>query len=196
VAVAGRIKGSGIGEFVAWYLTTVDGSRLRKATAALPPEHAALIDPAHERLGLLASRWYPDALIHRLLDVMLAGMSKPEIDDLVQRAAVATVEGMRRGVYKILFSWFLTPERYGKLVQAAWERNYETGRVESTVIGVRRHKGVVVGWESHHWFLCRLNVAVKAEIYRAIGCKGVVIEQRYCRDDGDDACGSIIGWSA
>jgi hypothetical protein len=192
----GRIKGSAIGEFVAWYLREVDAPRMRAAALALPDEHRALLDIPHERLGLLPSRWYPAELIHGMLDGMLTGMAPGAIDALIERAGAATVDGMRRGVYKLLFSWFLTPERYGKLVQAAWERNYDNGWVESTILDARRHRGIVHEWSAHHPFLCRLNVAVKAEMYRAMGCKRLRIEQRYCVDDGDPSCGSIIAWDA
>ncbi|MBC8072605.1 MAG: hypothetical protein IAG13_30060 [Deltaproteobacteria bacterium] len=190
----GRIKGAAIGEFVAWYLREEDAPRMRTAALALPPEHRTLLVIDHERLGLLASRWYPAELIHAVLDGMLAGIDRAQVEPLIERAAVATVAGMRRGVYKLLFSWFLTPERYGKLVQAAWERNYDNGSVESTILDARRHRGVVHGWTAHHWFSCRLNVAVKAEIYRAMGCRGVRIEERFCVHDGDPSCGSVIAW--
>lgn len=190
----GNIKGSGIGEFAAWYLREVDADRMRAAVRRLPRELGSLLDADHDRLGLLASRWYPAEVVHGILDGMLEGMTPTQIEDLVLRAGAATVAGFRRGVYKILFSWLMTPERYGRLVQAAWQRNYDTGHVESTILGPRRHRGLVHGWASHHRFLCKHNVAVKAEIYRAMGCDNVRIEHRYCVEDGDDACGSILVW--
>lgn len=192
----GRIKGSAVGEFAAWYLREVDPDRMRRAAASLAPELRALIDVDHERLGLLPSRWYPAEVVHGVLDGVVDGLSRPQTEELVLRAATATVDGLRRGVYRILFSWFLTPERYGRLVQTAWERNYDTGFVEATVVGERRHRGLVQQWASHHPFLCKLNVAVKAEIYRAMGCKDVRIAERYCVSEGDPACGSILEWSA
>lgn len=194
-ASTGRIRGSSVGEFAAWYLREVDEERMRAAARKLAPELRALIDVDHPRLGLLPSRWYPAGVVHGVLDGILEGVSQADAEALVLRAAEATVEGLRRGVYKILFSWFLTPERYGWLVQTAWERNYDTGRVEATILGERRHRGLVHDWASHHPFLCKLNVAVKAEIYRAMRCKDVRITERYCVCEGDRACGSILEWS-
>lgn len=90
----------------------------------------------------------------------------------------------------------MTPGRYAKIVSRIWRLNYDTGYVETEVMGPTRHRGVVHDWAGHHPFLCRVNVAIKASIYRAMGCRGVRIESRSCINDGDASCGSIISWDA
>jgi hypothetical protein len=88
----------------------------------------------------------------------------------------------------------LTPGAYGKLANLAFRQNYGEGRVDNEVLGERRHKGVVHGWIAHHRFLCRLNVAVKRHIYETMGCKNARTEARFCRQEGDADCGSIVAW--
>ena len=83
---------------------------------------------------------------------------------------------------------------YTRIANLAFRLNYEDGRVLNEVVGPTRHRGHVEDWASHHPFLCRMNVTIKACLYRAMGCKGVRIEERYCRSDGQPRCGSVIAW--
>ncbi|MEM6993141.1 MAG: hypothetical protein AAF721_21690 [Myxococcota bacterium] len=190
----GRMKGSTVGAFFAWYEREIAAGKVREAVLSLAPEDAARFDLDKHAMGVLASHWYDAAPLHQMLDYVFGETPEPVLEDVTQRAGTAVAEEMRTGVYKILFNWFMTPGRYAKVVSRIWRLNYDSGRVETEVLAPNRHRGTVHDWAGHHGVLCRINVAIKAEIYRAMGCRGVEIESRYCVDNGDDACGSIIRW--
>jgi hypothetical protein len=190
----GRIKGTAIRNFIEWYAKTRDLERVKQAIRTLPAQRQAAFDFSHGSLGVLASTWFDAPDMHRLLDHLTAGLSPDAYDAMAQEAGSATVRGLMTGVQKVIFARFLTPRSYGVLATFAFRHNYEHGTVKNVELGPRRHEGTVDGWIGHHRFLCRMNAAIKADIYRAMGCKNVRTEQRYCRGDGDAQCGSIIVW--
>jgi hypothetical protein len=190
----GRIKGTAIRDFIEWYAKTHDLERLKKAILLLPPRRQAAFDFSHGSLGVLSSAWFDAQDMHRLIDYVTAGLSPQAYDALALEAGSATVRALMTGAQKIIFTRFLTPRTYATLAGIAFRQNYGEGTVRSVELGPRRHQGIVDNWTSHHPFLCRMNVAIKAGIYTAMGCQNVRVEQRYCRSDGDEQCGSILVW--
>jgi hypothetical protein len=188
----GRIKGAAIRDFIAWYAREHDLERLKRAVAELPEQTA--FDFGHASLGILPSTWFEATDVHRVLDTLTEGLSAPAYDALARDGGRATVQALMTGLQKIIFTKFMTPGAYGKLANIAFRLNYDVGSVINEELGPRRHAGSVQGWASHHPFLCRMHVTIKAEIYAAMGCKHTEIEQRFCRSDGDTHCGSIIVW--
>ena len=193
---APRMKGAAMRSFVAWFEREVEPGVLKRVIDDLPPPHGSVFDSSREDFGMLPSRWYRADTIHAVLEGLLRGRSRDEQLALAQRGGDIVVEDMQRGVYKVLFDWFLTPGRYAKIVDRAWKLNYDNGHVVTTVLAPHRHKGVVQQWDGHHPFLCMFNVAIKRAIYQAMGCRGAAIESSYCIDAGQSECGSIITWVA
>lgn len=115
-------------------------------------------------------------------------------DALAREAAHATVLALMCGVQKIIFTKFMTPSAYAKLANVAFHLNYDSGSVRNEELDPRPHLGTVHGWAAHHPFLCRMHVAIKVELYAAMGCMGARTEKRLCRSDGDPDCGSILVW--
>jgi hypothetical protein len=194
-ALQGKVKGAAVRSFIQWYVREVDPERLRAIVLTLPEAEREEFDVEHITLGVLPSNWYSAKAIHGILDRLTAGLEREQLDDLGARAGKATAAAILTGVHRVLFERLLNPAAYCKLAERAFRLNYESGHLENIAHGPRRHEGIVSGWKSHHPFLCRMNVAIKAELYRAMRCKGVRVERRFCRDDGDDRCGSIIVWN-
>jgi hypothetical protein len=190
----GRIKGATIREFIAWHLGTHGHGPLERAIRLLAPDEQARFDVEAACLGVLPSDWFPAEIVHAVLDHLTQDLDEAAYEALVQGAAEATVKGLMTGVQRVVFSTLLTPGVYVKVANLAFRLNYDEGRVLNEELGPKRHKGTVEGWTSHHPFLCRMNVSMKAGIYRTMSCSNVRIEQRYCRSDGDSDCGSIIAW--
>jgi hypothetical protein len=194
VSTHGQIKGAAIRDFIAWYAREHDVERLKTAVRLLPEKAQAAFDISHGTFGVLPSTWFDARDLHRILDVLTAGLSPAEYDALAHAAGHATVQALMTGVQKIIFTKFMTPGAYAKLANIAFHLNYDAGEVTNDELGPRRHEGNVRGWTAHHRFLCRMHVAIKFELYVAMGCEGAQIEERFCRSDGDTRCGSIIAW--
>jgi hypothetical protein len=143
---------------------------------------------------VLSSVWFDARDVHAVLDELTRGMTSAAYDALARDAGRATVQALMTGVQKIVFTNFMTPAAYSKLANLAFRLNYDAGQVFNEELAPHRHRGTVRDWVSHHPFLCRMNVAIKAEIYSTMGCENARIEQRFCRSDGDAECGSIIIW--
>ncbi len=190
----GRIKGAAIRDFVAWYERTYGTTRLIAAVSSLPGPGQAEFDTERECLGVLASTWFPAAVVHGVLDHLTSHLTEAEEDDLAARAGEAVVKAMMTGVQRVVFSTLMTPRTYLKIANLAFHANFDTGRVLNEEAGPKRHRGHVEGWTSHHPFLCKMNVEIKKGIYGAMGCKRVKIDERYCRDRGGSQCGSVISW--
>lgn len=163
-------------EFVAWYGETHPG-KLQEVINELPSELQAPFDSAPPTLGMLPSRWYPAPAVHAVVDSMLEGMRPADVEQLARAAGSTTVARMKdQGVYNLLFRWVLRPSNYSKIIQAMWTLNYDSGRLEN------------------HPFLCRTNVAVKLNVWEAMGCANASIDEQFCISQGAPYCGSIISW--
>ena len=190
----GKIKGSTVAAFIDWYTREVDAARLVEIVEALPEEYRSLVDVEDGRLHVLPSRWYPAEMIHTVLDALTSDMDPDERFEFAMRAGEGATEVLRRGVYKVLLAYLLTPSGYARIVSTLWKSNYDSGRVENESLDLGRQRGTVHDWASHHPFLCELHVAIKASLFRAMGCDNVEVEERYCIDRGDEMCGSILRW--
>lgn len=189
-----RIKGAVIRDFILWHVRENGQGPLARAVQRLPADQRDVFDLAKEGLGVLSSDWIAASAVHAVLDDLTKGLSAAEYDELARKAADAAISGMMTGVQKIVFATLMTPNAYAKIVNLAFRLNYEHGRVISEQLGPTRQRGYVEGWASHHPFLCRLNVEIKARVYRAMKCEDVRIEARFCRSLGDKECSSIIVW--
>lgn len=190
----GRIKGAAIRDFVAWYERTYGTARLVEAVQQLPTSGQAEFDTERECLGVLASTWFPATVVHGVLDHLTEHLTEEAHDEMAAQAGEAVVKAMMTGVQRVVFSTLMTPRTYLKVANLAFHLNFDEGRVLNQELGPRRHRGSVEGWSSHHPFLCKMNVEIKRGLYSAMGCKYVVIEERFCKSRGATECGSVISW--
>lgn len=190
----GTLKGAAFREFLVWYSGAHGGAALADAVGRMPPHLRAELDTLRPALGVIASERYDAALVHALLDAIVAPLSVQEVDRLVVDAAEATIRRMMRGVQRVAFSLLVSPDRYPRIINTLWALTYDTGRVDVEVLDGRHHLGIVSGWRGHHEILCRVNHHAKRPIYEVMGCHDVIVEQTSCVSRGDPDCRSHVRW--
>lgn len=191
----GRIKGAAFREFIAYYRTTYGAPELKALVEALPAVHRRELDPNDPVLGVLTSEWYPAELVHALLDEIARGKSEAALRELTSKASVAIMRATLRGLYRMLFEWMATPERYAKYAPKLWAAYYDSGEVAVellpdglTALSTTRN------WRSHHPVICELNCGAGVEIYGAMGCREVTNERAQCVSRGDPYCRFVTRW--
>jgi hypothetical protein len=190
----GHIKGSAALEFLGWYRQEFGDEVLRDTLGRLRDEDGAYFDAGRHTLGLVPSMWYPARVIHSAIDEALRGLAPEEVESLARRGGKAMVDAKLHGLQRVLFSLIVSPEKYCKHVQRAWDLNYDSGFIEQRILSETCHESIVTGWRGHHAFLCDLNGEVKMELYRHMGCKDVRQGRRRCISRGDSVCGSTLTW--
>ena len=189
----GRIKGAAFREFLAWYAATRSRPRVLAAIRALDPD-ARELDVERRDFGVLQSAWYRAELVHGLLDLLTDGMPEEELRVMAQDAAIHVMNTTLRGVYKALFSWFATPQRYARHVHKLWRVHYDTGMPIVLTLSSNSHRVSFVEWAGHHPFICRLNMSAAVPVYSAMGCKNVSWTRLRCLSQGGDSCASLVKW--
>jgi hypothetical protein len=194
-AKLGRIKGAAFREFIAYYRGAHGSAALATAVTAMPGVYQRELDVRDPALGVLTSEWYPAELVHALLDEIARGKSEAELRELATAASGAIMRATLRGLYRVLFEWMATPERYARYAPKLWGTYYDSGDV--TVALVESGLGavsVVRDWRSHHPLICELNRGAALEIYGAMGCRDVANERAQCVSRGDPHCRFVTSW--
>jgi hypothetical protein len=191
----GKIKGAAFREFVAWVEKDRGPEALARLVTGLAADDQRQYLPGRPALGLLAATWYPAALIHRFLDELTVGLPDAELERMARKGAEYTMQTNLRGVYRSLFSLFVSPKIYAMGMQQLWNLHYDSGRVGNLEAGPNRHRAVIHDWRGHHPFICRLNMAAVFPLYGAMGCRDLVAEREACVSSGDAMCAWNITWS-
>lgn len=189
-----KIKGVALERFLDWYGTKHGAAQVRALVDGLAPHQKTVLDTSERSYGVLANGWYPASFVHALLDAMTRGMNARERTELAEAAAESIVRSSLRGIYKVLFQLFMTPERYAARAQALWDRYYDSGTITKRILGPRAHDSRIVDWTGHHPVLCEMNAVSARIIYEELGCRNVRVERACCVSRGDDACTQSITW--
>lgn len=192
---SGKIKGAAFRQFVLWWEENRGREQMLAAFDRMRiTEHRNLLDPEREALGILASRWYPADLIHALLDELTAGISRGQRLEMAEIAADAVMTATFSGVYKAVFVALASPPRMVAHIQRIWDMHYDSGKVTITPMSPREHSTCYSQWDSHHEFICQLNMASARPIYKAMRCQNVQIERVQCVSDGAPDCRFRVHW--
>jgi predicted hydrocarbon binding protein len=193
----GRIKGAAFREFIAWYSATHGRERLRAHLAAMPSGFAAELDADGDTLGILTSQWYAAELVHALLDEIARGQSDATLYELGTAGSRAVMSATLSGLYRVLFQWMASPERYARYAPKLWGSYYDSGELDVQVMDDARGAiSSVKRWRSHHRVICELNRGAALEIYAAMGCSQVTCERLACVDRGDTECRFVTRWTS
>ncbi len=196
LAELGKIKGVAFGEFLLWYERAHGRAAVESAVEAAEARHAEGLEPRRAGFGVLASRWYPAALVHELVDALTHGRTPAELEAMASDAADHIMGRTLRGVYRAVFSMFGTPERYRRYIGKLWSMHYDTGTVTVLAPEPGLHRVLYAGWAGHHPFICRMNMASSRTIYGAMGCKSVVYERTRCLSEHSRECENTVRWSS
>lgn len=192
----GRIKGAAFREFVAYYRATYGATALAAHVRAMPERLAQELDESDPVLGLLASQWYDAEVVHALLDEIARDKSEAALRELAAGASSAVMRATLRGLYRVLFEWMATPERYARYGPKLWSSYYDSGEMVTELMADGRGSiALVRNWSSHHPLICELNRGASVEIYAAMGCQDVACERAQCVSFGDPECRFITRWS-
>src|SRR5690606_815825 len=130
--IEGHVRGAAVREFFGWVAETWGEERLREIVGRLPPEVAKHFDAEAKALGVLSSSWYEAREVHALVDSLLVGTSAAERERIAREGADAVMKRTLRGVYKLLFDWMATPDRYVKYAHKLWASYYDSSVLEIT----------------------------------------------------------------
>jgi hypothetical protein len=192
----GRIKGAAFREFVAYYRATYGAELLAAHVRAMPPRLAQDLDAADPALGVLTSQWYEAKVVHALLDEIARDKNEAALRELAIGASSAVMRATLRGLYRVLFEWMATPERYARYAPKLWGSYYDSGEVTVALLpDGMGSTSVVRKWGSHHPLICELNRGAAVQIFTAMGCQGAECERVRCVSRGDADCYFVTRWS-
>lgn len=190
-----KIKGAAFREFVAWYELHHHGSAVLRQTAErMPDALRALVRPDEPALGLIASRWYPAALAHTVMDGVSRGLDADARSALVRESTRAVVALMMRGVYRFLFESVASPALYARYIQRVWSQLHDTGERVITLDGPTSGDSWIRHWPGHHPMLCEITTETMAEAFRAMKCRDVAVRRLGCVSHGASECHARVEW--
>lgn len=193
--ISGHVKGAAVQELLIWYEHELGRARLAEAVQRVPEELRRKLDLdfARDSLGILTSRWYDSAAMFSLLDVVGMGLGPAERIAVGERAADAVIRKTLHGVYRVLFGWLATPERYASFAERLWRSYYDTGTM--AVVSTDEHAVCTIrDWRSHSSLGCEMNRAAAMAIYRAMGCASVTTRRECCVGEGASECRFVTTW--
>lgn len=194
--VHGRLKGAAFAEFVRWYASEHGNDALAERIAVLPAtlQLELGLDRNEATLGILASRWYDCRAIGVLLDAIVADAGREEYLALADGASAAIMRSTLRGVYRLLFEWLATPQRYARFCDRLWRSYHDTGTMQVEHDGPTRAICTIRAWSGHHPFVCAMCRSSAEVIYREMGCRNVHTERECCVAQGAESCRFVTQW--
>jgi hypothetical protein len=195
--VTSHIKGSAFAEFVRWCEQEHGRDVLTAQLSTLSPQarEQLLLDPRGESVGILASRWYDTTAIGELIDALTRDASPQERDQMAQKAAQVVMQRTLRGIYRTLFQWLATPERYARFADRLWRSYHDSGRMTVEQVAPNLAVCTITDWHGHHPFACTMCRASAEVIYREMNCRDVVCVRETCVGEGDELCRFVTRWT-
>lgn len=190
----GRIKGSILRPFLRWVRRDRDELTFREVVEVMRLDGGEIPDPGRRDLGIDPRAWYPAAPVHRAMDRLMTDLPASEIDRMSERAAAGVTSAIQNGVYRMMFRFAFTPDRYAREIQRMWDRLYDNGTVRVDEVDGATHRVTVTDWRCHHPLLCRIQAMSRAVNYRMIGCRDLELHRDLCLDDGGDHCVVTMRW--
>jgi hypothetical protein len=174
------IKGLVFKEFVRWYEDTRGHDATLQAYGSLADDLRRHLDPDRECFGILASTWYPVAIVSGLLEAITFGLAPDDRSALLRDGVHHAIGVTLTGVYRVLFQTLVTPERHAKYAQKIWNQYYNSGTVVGTMLDENRSEQVVTDWSGHHPLLCELSLSSLTVFHEHMGCKNVRVRRTQC----------------
>jgi hypothetical protein len=192
----GQIKGAPIVEFLRWYTSAYGRDALVGLLAGIELSPRVSLNLSYEHFGLLSSDWYPARAFHEVLDRVVARTPPERVAWLARESARAVIATTLKGIYRVLFSFMMSPARYAQNAQQLFGRYYRPGTFLKLPLGSRGHRTVIRDWPGHHPLLCEMIVYTGEYVYEAMGCRDVEMRRTGCISDGASECSFETTWSA
>jgi hypothetical protein len=194
-ASVSQTKGAVFRGFLEWMQHEFGSDVTRHLHARLSPELKRMVDPDEPALGVLPSSWYPDELPNRILELLLQPMDEQARLRVLREGTRYTMEKTFRSIYRPLMRLFVSPERCAKLVQKAWQTNYDTGTATWIYRGPGLIDSEVTGWLGHHPYRCEISRVSGELLLELTGCKSVKSVRTACLSQGAPSCRAVITWT-
>ncbi len=192
--VPSLVKGSAIREFVLWYEAEHGRDYLRDMTQRISGEHREYVYPERAAFGLVATEWYPSALVFALLDAVALGRSDEEMSAIVEAGTSFAVRRLSRGLYQFLFRMVASPGLYARHIQKAWNLLHNTGVRRIVIEREGLADSTIHDWPGHHRWLCEISTATMRSVFSAMGCREVRLERLSCVSSGAPLCRAKLGY--
>lgn len=189
-----KIKGAAIREVVRWYARTNGHEALARSIGAMPPEYARQLDPKDDALGVIASAWYDAALVHAMLDAIVAPYPAGDRHVLLKTAAREAVGTSMNGVYRFVVGQIVTPSFYARNIQRLWRMLHDTGKREIIIVREGHATSRTWDWPGHHPLLCEITIETMCAIFELTGRKDVVARRTQCVSHGAAECVADVRW--
>jgi len=147
---------------------------------SLPAELRAHLDPERESFGILASTWYPAAMVGVMLETITVGLDHDDRAALLRDGVHHAIGSTLTGVYRVLFETLVTPERHAKYAQKIWNQYYNTGTVVGAMRDEHHSEQTVTDWAGHHPLLCELSLSSLTVFHEHMGCTNVRVRRTSC----------------
>ncbi len=192
----GNVKGAAVRAFLIWYHDQFGPDRVEALLKHVPESVKSSFDVDKPDLGILASGWYSTEFIHAYCDALTRVHDRMELDKILRKGVVATMEKNLQSVYKRFFLRVLmSPDRYVKYCQSLWGMHFDNGTLDVRVEGRCALRWTIHDWRSHHRILCQMVTFSEPSVFGAMGCKRVTSVEKGCVTLGDDRCEHVIRWS-
>lgn len=189
-----KIKGAAIREVVRWYARAHGHRALAQAVASMPAELRSQLDPSDDALGLIASSWYDAAVVHAMLDAIVAPYPAGDRHELIRTAAREAVRTSMNGVYKFVVGQIVTPSFYARNIQRLWGMLHDGGRREIKIVRDGMALSRTWDWPGHHPLLCEVTIETMCAIFELTGAKDVSARRTQCVSHGAPECVAEVRW--
>lgn len=192
--MSAHLKGAAVREVLRWYAQAYGQDRVRAAVAAMPPALGAQLDPGDPTLGLLANGWYDVAIVHALLEAIMAPYPAGDRHALIARAAREGVRHSMNGVYKFAVAQIVTPSFYARNIQRLWSMLHDGGRREIVLVGEGRARSRTWDWPGHHPILCEVTIETMCALLEVATGRDVYARRTSCVSEGAAECVADVKW--
>lgn len=188
VARISRSKGVLVADLVAAFADHHGWAHVAATPALLPEDHRAAVLADRPDLGFLATGWYPDDLIHAILNQLLRALLPAEHAEMAQRCAARVTQNTLHGVYRGVAGQLNSPARLAARGQILWDKFHDSGNVDLEAKGADGMLMLVSAWKGHHPFLCRLHAGVFAAVLEDASGHPVAVRPLSCVASGMPTC--------
>ena len=189
-----KIKGAAIREVVRWYTRAHGRAALAEAVGNMPPEILRQLDANDDALGVIASTWYDVAVVHAMLDAIVAPHPPAERHALIRTAAREAVRTSMNGVYRFVVAQIVTPSFYARNIQRLWRMLHDGGKREIEIVTEGHAVSRTWDWPGHHPLLCETTIETMCAIFELTGCNDVVARRTQCVSHGASECVAEVRW--
>lgn len=170
-AAPARVKGLSFRSVLLWYASDKGHDELVRRTREFHPWVADALAIDEPACGVIVNRWYRADVVAALADTITRDVSPREFERIAQGCSEWVARDTIRGLYRVLFDWVATPNRFVKYGARVWANYYDHGSFILHAKGERSIEAVVTDWAAYHPFVFALTRKVVCMMFDNMGCE-------------------------